>query len=112
MVSDIALDEMEQKYITVKLMGSSGIDHPHESDIRIWPVPAGDHLFISTDRFIGNKIKIRISNQSGMPVYDIEDVFIDEDQLVIDISHLPPGFYIISLFDTTGRNYNRSFIRY
>ena len=112
MVSGIVLDEMEQKYITVKLMGSSGIDHPHESDIRIWPVPAGDHLFISTDRFIGNKIKIRISNQSGMPVYDIADVFIDEDQLVIDISHLPPGFYIISLFDTTGRNYNRSFIRY
>ncbi|MBN1387725.1 MAG: T9SS type A sorting domain-containing protein [Bacteroidales bacterium] len=111
-VSGIVLDEMEQKFITVELMGASGIDHPHDFEIRIWPVPAGNNLFISTDKLIGRAVTIRIYNQSGITAYNIENVFVDENQILIDISNLPQGFYIISISDINGYTYNRRFIKY
>lgn len=111
-VTGIALNEMEHKFITVELIGASGTEHIQEPELKLWPVPAGNSLFISADNLIGKTISIRIYNQSGIPVFHISDVFVDDNQMIVDISDLPPGYYILSVADINGVMYNRSFIKH
>ncbi|MFO7851891.1 MAG: M14 family zinc carboxypeptidase [Bacteroidota bacterium] len=111
-VSDIILYEKEQKYITVKLTGAPGNDDlRYDTGIKVWPVPASNSIFIGTGKFEGSKVRMRISNQSGITLYD-RDIFVEGDKTEIDISMLTPGYYIISIFDSGGRNYSGSFIKY
>ncbi len=110
-VTNIVLNDMEHKFINIELMGASGTDHIKVSELKLWPVPAGNSLYISTDNLIGKTIDIRIYNQSGIPSYHITDVFIDDNQMVIDVSDLSPGYYVLSVADTNGDIYNKSFIK-
>ncbi len=111
-VKDIALNEMEHKFITVELIGASGTDLIQEPELKLWPVPAGNSLYLSADNLIGKTISIRIYNQSGISVFHISDVFVDDNQMVVDISDLPPGYYILSIADINGVMFNRSFIKH
>ncbi|MEA1885924.1 MAG: M14 family zinc carboxypeptidase [Bacteroidota bacterium] len=111
-VSDIILDEKEHRYITVKLMGASGDDDlRYDPRVKVWPVPAGDHIYIGTGIFAGSKVRVCISNQSGMTLYN-GYILIDGNKTKIDISLLAPGYYIITVLDAGDRSYNGSFIKY
>lgn len=111
-VKGIVLEEMQQEYLTVRLAGGLQADKlPYENRIRIWPVPAGNQLFVDTETLIGARVGIRICSYSGMLVYNNE-VMIDSEEMQMDISFLSPGYYILSLTDTAGRSYHGAFIRY
>jgi len=111
-VNGITITESQQEFITVKLTGTSSVtDPPGENKLRIWPVPAANHIFLDAGKFTGSRLSVSIFNQSGMLVHEMKDLFIEDNKLEINISHLSPGYYIISLTDQGGRNYTGRFIR-
>jgi len=112
-VSSIVNENMEQKYITVRLLGASSSGRTEmEEEIKIWPVPAGDQLFISAAKFSGQKLRIRIFNNSGLQVLELKDLSTEENKLEINISSLPPGFYVLAVSDSYGRYYHGRFTKY
>ncbi len=112
-LSGITVEDNHQEYITIRLMGASSVnDIAKENNLKIWPVPAANQIYLETGKFVGSILNIRIYNQLGMLASEFIDTPIDKEKLEIDISHLPHGYYIISLNDTHGCNYIGRFIRY
>ncbi|MDT8400203.1 MAG: M14 family zinc carboxypeptidase [Bacteroidales bacterium] len=110
-INEITIEERQQEALTVRLMTSTSLTDPlSENRLRIWPVPAADKITLEAGKFVGRKLNMNIFNRSGMLVHEMKDVFIDNYKLEIDISHLPPGYYIISITDQSGRNYSGRFI--
>lgn len=112
LVSGITVEDARQTYITIRLAGASSVDdHPGDNKLDIWPVPSADHIFLGTGNFVGSRINISIYSQPGMKVMELQDILVVNDRIQIDISHLPPGYFLISLFDNRGKNYNGRFIK-
>jgi hypothetical protein len=111
-LTDIVVEENQQEYITIRLMGVSSVNEVQkDNNLIIWPIPAVDKIFLGTRQFIGSVLDIRIFNQSGMLASEFPDIHVVKERLEIDISHLPHGFYIVSLIDDHGRSYTGRFIR-
>ncbi|MFO7756805.1 MAG: M14 family zinc carboxypeptidase [Bacteroidales bacterium] len=112
-VSDITLEEDIQRYITVRLGGTSLTDSmTGGDDIRVWPVPAGDKLYISAPLLAQGRVDISIYNKQGLEMLRFIKIYRGEESMELDIGGLSPGYYIISLKDASGSRYHRNFISY
>ena len=112
-INNIELSEREQKYITVKLNGATDTGKIlYEHKLRLWPVPAGDILYIDNSRLAGGKVEIRVFDISGSIVHENSGIINMEDRTMINTSGLPPGYYLLSIIDSTGKVYYGKFTRY
>lgn len=107
----ITLEEGLQRYITVRLV-SMADSMTGGDDIRVWPVPAGDKLYISTGPVAQGRVDISIYNKQGMELRKFIKVHRGEESIELDIRGLSPGYYIISLHDASGSRHHRNFISY
>jgi len=111
-VSGLTIEDARQSNIIIRLAGASSVNElSAENRLKLWPVPAGDHLFIGTFNFIGERINIRIYSQSGIKLIELSDIMVVNDKMQIDISQLPAGYYLLSLSDSSGNSHSGRFIR-
>ena len=59
-------------------------------DISIFPNPTSDYLQITTPKPLN---EIQLYNTLGQQVYEQQDL--QQEQVQIDVSHLPKGIYIV-----------------
>lgn len=112
-VPGIVLEEGQQRYITVRLDGASLAGELNGRDeLSLWPVPAGEWLYISAGQLEQGSMDISIYNMQGMMLHRYNDVHRGEERIELDTGGLSPGYYILSLRDASGRIYHKSFIRY
>ncbi|MFP4488545.1 MAG: M14 family zinc carboxypeptidase [Bacteroidales bacterium] len=112
-VSGITLEEDVQRYITVRLGDTSLTDSmAGGDDIRLWPVPAGDRLYISAPLLAQGRVDISIYNKQGLEMLRFIKIYRGEESMELDIGGLSPGYYIISLKDASESRYHRNFISY
>lgn len=71
---------------------------PFAEELKIYPVPAADHLFIELSRDLAGPGTVQIANMSGQLMlsknYGGEDYFIE-----IKVSQLSSGIYLIKIFN-------------
>ncbi|MDZ7737732.1 MAG: M14 family zinc carboxypeptidase [Bacteroidales bacterium] len=110
---DITLEDGQQRYITVRLGGVSHAGNLYGgNDIKLWPVPVRDHLYISAGQLAQGRVDISIYNKQGMELRRFIKIHRGEESMELDIQGLSPGYYILSLKDASGRIYHKSFISY
>lgn len=111
-VSGITVEDASQTNITIRLTVASSVNNiPLENSLELWPVPAADHLFIGTGSFMGARIDLGIYNQNGVKLIQLRDIMVMNDEMQVDISQLPPGYYLVSLSDSYGKSYSGRFIK-
>ncbi|NLA50248.1 MAG: choice-of-anchor D domain-containing protein [Bacteroidales bacterium] len=71
------------------------------SDIKIYPVPAGDHLVIEIPEglFRGNSIRLSIFDLSGKCVLVNDHFNLSSGPVTINIAGIPEGVYLMNLSD-------------
>lgn len=75
------------------------------SRIRVYPNPANEVLYISSEEHLGN-LELLICDLSGKPVYSKESVTFSEGTIEISLDVLAPGIYIGTLISD---GYSHSF---
>ncbi len=69
-------------------------------ELNTYPNPVYNTITIETKGFSGLGLRtVKIFNQTGVPVLSQR---FDASNPTIDVSHLPPGLYLISFFDNNG----------
>jgi len=112
LISGITVEDARQTNITIRLTGASSVNNtPAGHSLELWPVPAADHLSVGIGSFIGARIDLSIYNQSGVKLMQLRDIAVMNDEMQIDISQLPPGYYLLSLSDSYGKSYSGRFIK-
>jgi len=84
-----------------------GIKEYTDSDIRIYPIPVTDKLYISVPNSI-SIASISIVSVTGQPVYSakINNIFTE-----VDMSHFASGFYFIRILSNNNRIIIKKIIR-
>jgi hypothetical protein len=80
-------------------------DHSAESDFTIFPVPASDYLVVNMPA--GATI-LTITDLSGNRIAGINP---DSERIIIPVSDLPSGLYIVSVSTRQGRHYSKAFVK-
>jgi PKD repeat protein len=105
-VSD-AIKELELKInifedkITVNNL-TTGIDAGIRSGLRVYPVPAEDHIFLEVYEsiFTGKMIRLRLLDLSGRYVFIDKKAELSGYPLNLDISSLKGGVYVLEVSDS------------
>ncbi|MEP6747340.1 MAG: M1 family aminopeptidase [Bacteroidota bacterium] len=70
------------------------------NDIKIYPNPATDHVFVSLLNPISTKLSIRLFNTIGQLVYSMQKELNGQDELIfIPTSQFARGVYILKIYD-------------
>jgi hypothetical protein len=106
--------ELERDIILYKI-SSEGIlvstPEISEPEFKLFPNPASNYIKIQTDDYLCNdfsKIKINIYDVIGTLQYVSESI--DLNDILIDVSGLKPGFYILTLKNGSETNLNKTII--
>ncbi len=80
---------------------STGSEDVNLSGLKIYPVPAGDHLVIELPDglFRGNSIRLSILDISGRYLFIDNKFDLTGSPVVLDISHLKGGIYLLEATD-------------
>lgn len=74
-----------------------GIPVLNKVDFPLYPVPASDLVFVGLTDISYNNLRVDIYDVSGSLVHS-EKIISGDQELIIDLGHLPPGAYNLSLF--------------
>ncbi|HOF20428.1 MAG TPA: choice-of-anchor D domain-containing protein [Bacteroidales bacterium] len=79
----------------------AGSEDVNLSGIKIYPVPAGDHLVIEIPEglFLGNSIRLSIFDLSGKCVLVNDHFNLSSGPVTINIAGIPEGVYLMNLSD-------------
>ncbi|MCF8221602.1 MAG: hypothetical protein K9J25_00535 [Bacteroidales bacterium] len=111
-VSGITLESAQQRFITVRLSDSATqVPRLPEEVLKIYPIPAGDHIFIDPGTITGQTVNIAIFDHMGNKETELHNIASGSDDIFIPVSHLAPGYYIIRLTDMQGRQHHASFVK-
>lgn len=78
---------------TFRIENVTSLADREDLKVRFYPNPATDILTIESDKKIG---KIRLHSIEGLLMHDLE--FVPDNTINIDIGHLKPGIYSITIF--------------
>jgi hypothetical protein len=84
------------------IVTSLSIEDPNNEGFNLYPNPAQNQLFISGASWL-NYSSVQIVDAYGRLIL-LEDIGMNEN--TIDISHLQPGIYVLSLIDKKGKIHN------
>jgi serine protease len=99
-----------EKSDTVSVIYSipTGPAEAYTESIKIFPVPAGDYLYIEAAD-TRDLLNVSLVNSLGGEIKNIHK-FTDGGKLVIDLRNQPPGFYFVDLIYKTGK-VSKSFVK-
>jgi aminopeptidase N len=82
------------------------------NDIKVYPNPAPDHLFISLLNPTSKKISIRFYTAVGQLVYGSQKDLNGQDELIsLPVSQFASGMYILKIYDEKGIKVTKKIIR-
>lgn len=83
-------------YLNIDKVASTGSDESHLNKLSIYPQPATDLLFVKGDEIKSSPVSVLIYNISGNLVFNkIADV--DNGEITLDIAFLEPGVYLLKV---------------
>lgn len=88
----------------VNISGSVGTENPEsEVSMELYPNPAGDDVWISWNAISRTALRIRVVDQLGKVLVDIQPSTM-ENSTRLNVSGLLPGLYIVQLSDNSGHS--------
>jgi len=80
---------------------STGIDDRIMGGLKVYPVPADDHIFLEVSRgiFKGSSVRISILDLSGKYVLNEKVSDLSGNPVTLNIAGLPEGVYVLRLTD-------------
>ena len=103
-------DEMEIDYVRVYQESSLSITDIENDNLKFFPNPVKNNLYIETNQLVNSKTKVLVSDISGRIIFEKQYV-IDNQNLMYDTSSLKAGVYFMSLSFDSGRKTTLKFIK-
>jgi hypothetical protein len=109
-VDGSACGTVDDFYLNITNLSSSGTREELSSKLIIYPQPATDHIIIKGDELGISPVAVSLFEISGQQLYRSE-IEIQNGEISLDISFLESGIYLIKL--TTGNgNYISRIVKY
>lgn len=102
-LADVQVSDFQQTTLNINLLpGGTGIDDTIIDNLKIWPVPADEHIYVRLPEGSGSQSEISVYNINGSEVMK-KVVNINPDHIVeIPVSFLPEGIYILKIKPLSG----------
>ncbi len=83
--------------------GTTGMEDQRETDVKIYPNPVDNQLWLSPGKLAGKEVRTEIFSTDGKSLFQKNLSFPDDGSPVtLDISTLKPGFFILKIHSAEG----------